>query len=571
MNWLLPIPVILPLFAAGAALLFSQRPRLQQLISITTLIVVLVVGILLAIAANQAPLVLDVGNWAAPIGVILVADRLAALMLVISQLVTLAVLSYSVAQNLTDDDPDVPVAIFHPTYLILVAGVSNAFLTGDLFNLYVGFEMLLGASFVLITLGGTPGRTRAGAIYVVISLISSLIFLIGISYAYAATGTINLAELAVRLRDLEPPSGIIIELTLLVAFGIKAAVFPLAAWLPDSYPSAPAPVTAVFAGLLTKVGIYALIRLEVLLFPGHESDVLLGIVGIATMLVGIFGAVAQDDIRRILSFTLVSHIGFMIWGLALHSLDGVAATIFYAAHHILVQAALFLLVGLIERYRGTASLRELGDLARSYPLLSVFFFIGALNLIGIPPLTGFIGKLGLAQASVHVASPMAWALLFAGMVTSFLTLYVVVKVWNYAFWQSVDDHYVLDRDISPEMSQRQQAVFERRILQQRRLADKSDQLQAFSRTEAEQAGEGTNYLMYSAAGGLLTVSVLMSGFAGVVYEYAQAAAFDQLTRYTYIHAVIGEDGRGNGKSKEVIKYAPEYLRDWSAIWEADRK
>ncbi|EEH64573.1 NADH-ubiquinone/plastoquinone (complex I) family protein [Gleimia coleocanis DSM 15436] len=535
--------------------------------SILTLVIVLGVGISLAIAANESPVVLDMGNWAAPIGVTLVADRLASLMLVVSQLVTLAVLSYSVAQNLTDDDPDVPVAIFHPTYLILVAGVSNAFLTGDLFNLYVGFEMLLGASFVLITLGGTEGRTRAGTIYVVISLVSSLIFLIGIAYAYAATGTINLAELALRLRELEAPSGMIIELTLLVAFGIKAAVFPLAAWLPDSYPTAPAPVTAVFAGLLTKVGIYALIRLEVLLFPGRETDLLLGVVGVATMIVGILGAVAQDDIRRILSFTLVSHIGFMIWGLALHSLNGVAATIFYAAHHILVQATLFLIVGLIERYRGTASLRELGGMFKGYPLLSGMFLVAALNLIGIPPLTGFVGKLGLAQASVNSGnSLLAWALLGAGLVTSFLTLYVVVKVWNYAFWQPADDHYVIDRELGEEMSARQQAAYEIRIQRQRQLADKSDLLQDCSRTEAEKSATGTNHLMYVAAGGLLVVMLAMSGFAGFVYKYAQAAAFDQLTRYTYIHAVLGEDRRGIGESKTLREEAPQYLQEWSINW-----
>ncbi|MCS4484705.1 Na+/H+ antiporter subunit D [Gleimia sp. 6138-11-ORH1] len=567
MNWLLPIPVLLPLFSAGLALLAFRRPRLQQLISLLTLIVVLAVGISLLIATNAAPVVLDIGNWAAPIGVTLIADRLSALMLVVSQIVTLAVLSYSVAQNLTDSDPDVPIVIFHPTYLILVAGVSNAFLTGDLFNLYVGFEILLAASFVLITLGGTQGRTRSGTVYVVISLVSSLIFLIGIAYAYAATGTVNLAQLALRLREISPSASLIIEFTLLVAFGIKAAVFPLSAWLPDSYPTAPAPVTAVFAGLLTKVGIYALIRLEVLLFPGHETDLLLAIVGIATMLVGILGAVAQDDIRRILSFTLVSHIGFMIWGLALQSVAGIAATIYYAAHHILVQAGLFLLVGLIERYRGTASLRHLGGLLRERPLLSVMFLLASLNLIGIPPFSGFIGKLGLTQASVTVASIPAWSLLAAGMVTSFLTLYVVVKVWNFAFWQPEDDQNVIDREITLEMSQRQQRAYQRRERQQLSIAEQSELLQLTTRTEAEQNTSGTNWLMYGAASGLLIIMLGMSVFAGTIYQYAQSAAFDQTTRYTYIHSVIGEDGRGKGISKHLREKAPQYLQEWSKQWQ----
>ncbi|MDO5722376.1 MAG: Na+/H+ antiporter subunit D [Actinomycetaceae bacterium] len=557
---LLPIPVLLPLLAAGLALLVGPRPRVQQLISLLTMVTVLAVGIALAVQANTGPVVLDAGSWAAPIGITLVADRLSSLMLVVSQIVTLAVLIYSLAQNLADDDPDVPVAIYHPTYLILIAGVSNAFLTGDLFNLYVGFEILLAASFVLITLGGTRGRTRAGTVYVVVSLVSSMIFLAGIALTYAAAGTVNMAQLSTRLREIDPSVALTIQLVLLVAFGIKSAVFPLSAWLPDSYPTAPAPVTAVFAGLLTKVGIYALIRLQVLLFPGRGVDNLLTVVGIATMIVGILGALTQEDMRRLLSFTLVSHIGFMIWGLALVNRQGLASAIFYAAHHILVQTAMFLIIGLIERKRGTTSLRRLGGMAKAYPAIAILFFITALNLVGIPPLPGFLGKLGLAQAAVTHGGWQGWSLLAAGMVTSFLTLYAVVKVWNFAFWQQREDESLADTD--PEKIRgRQRRAAKRRLDRAQATASLSEEMQAASRTKEEQRAQGTSTLMYAAAGTLVVVMLAMSVVGGRIYAYAASAALDQMDRSTYLHSVLSADGRGHGDSQYGRHLAPPELRD----------
>ena len=270
-----------------------------------------------------------------------------------------------------------------------MAGISNAFLAGDLFNLYVGFEIFLTASYVLLTLGGGQSRIRAGVTYVVVWIVSSMLFLITIGLIYAATGTVNLADIALKVADLDPGMQLLLHVLLLVAFGIKAAVFPLAFWLPDSYPTAPAPVTAVFAGLLTKVGIYAIIRTETLLFPGDRINTGLMIVAALTMIVGILGALAQTDIKRMLSFTLISHIGYLVFGLALSSVVGMAATIYYVAHHITIQTTLFLVTGLIERRAGTANVDRLGGLARISPLLGILFFIPAMNLAGIPPFSGF--------------------------------------------------------------------------------------------------------------------------------------------------------------------------------------
>ena len=244
MTWLVPLPVIVPLAGAGIALMFSTRPRVQRSISVISLTVVLVVAVNLLWMADSGPLVVNVGSWAAPIGISLVADRLSALMLTVSAAVTLCVLLYSLAQGLADGDEEAPVSIYHATYLVLCAGIANTFLAGDLFNLYVGFEILLMASFVLITLGGTVARIRSGTIYVIVAIVSSMIFLVAIALTYSATGTLNLAQMAVRIPEIDPGVTLVLQLLLLIAFAIKAAVFPMSAWLPDSYPTAPAPVTA---------------------------------------------------------------------------------------------------------------------------------------------------------------------------------------------------------------------------------------------------------------------------------------------------------------------------------------
>jgi multicomponent Na+:H+ antiporter subunit D len=435
MTWLVPLPVVMPLFGAALTLLSRRHPNIQRFVSLSVLTATLAVAVaLLALTTTGGPLIVAVGGWPAPLGIVLFADQLTALMLVVSAAVTLCVLVYSIGQRLAGGNDETPVSVFHPTYLIMTAGVTNAFLAGDLFNLYVGFEILLAASYVLITLGATEGRVRDGTTYVVVNLLSSLIFLTAIGLIYAATGTLNLAQLAGRIEALPGGLQLVLQSMLLLAFGIKAAVFPLSAWLPDSYPTAIAPVTAVFAGLLTKVGVYAIIRTQTLLFPDGAAAGVLLVAALLTMIVGILGAVAQSDIKRLLSFTLVSHIGYMLFGIGLYSSAGLAGAIFYVVHHIIIQTTLFLAAGLIERQGGSTALDRLGGLARLAPVLGVLFFLPALNLAGIPPLSGFLGKLGLLQAGVAHGGVLAWLLVAGGVLTSLLTLYAIGRVWNIAFW-----------------------------------------------------------------------------------------------------------------------------------------
>lgn len=561
--WMVPLPVLIPLFSAGVALVISRRPRLQQLVALIAMILSTIVGFILVFGANEAPIVLDVGSWAAPIGITLVADRLSSLMLLVSQIVSLAVLLYSIGENVSDPAPASPVAVFYPTFLVLSAGVSNSFLTGDLFNLYVGFEILLAASFVLITLGGTRGRIRSGTVYVVVSLFSSVLFLTGIAWIYGATGTMNMALLSVRLSELPASTTIFMQGILLVAFGVKAAIFPLSAWLPNSYPTAPAPVTAVFAGLLTKVGVYAIIRLQFVLFPGDRLNTLLAVVGIMSMIIGILGAVAQDDAKRLLSFTLVSHIGFMMWGISLDTVAGLGAAIYYAAHHILVQTALFLVVGLIERARGTTSLTRLSDLARTRPGLSILFMITALNLVGMPPLTGFIGKLGLAEASVSSGTPTAYALMAAGILTSFLTLYVAIKFWNKAFWQPKKVEFD-DLSIPAEgehLSGRQERRL-RKLQQAERAGVAAEKHREAAKTEVEKGTGQSNVLMYGVVSVLVAIQVLMAAFSGPIYQYALDSAQNMMIGDSYVRAVLGEGGRGGGSSNEAS--LPPIVPPWDA-------
>ena len=438
MEALISVPVVLPLLAAGLKLAIGRRlRRLQALISVLTLATVLAVSLILLPAADrEGPLVARAGGWEAPIGISLVADRLSTLMLVVSSAVTLCVMIYSLAQAYADQEDRAPLSIFHPAYLIMVAGVSDAFLSGDLFNLFVAFEMLLSGSYVLLTFGGTESRIRAGATYVVMGLASSLLFLVAIAVAYGATGTVSMAQLAERFSVLPQHIKLLVELMLLLVFVVKAAIFPMSAWLPDSYPTAPAPATALFAGLLTKVGIYSIIRLEALLFPGGPVSGLLMWAALLTMLLGVFGAVAQTDIKRMLSFTLVSHIGYMVFGVALSTVAGMAGAVFYVVHHITVQTSLFLVTGMIERRAGTTSLDRLGGLMKLAPLIAVLFFVPAMNLAGIPPMSGFLGKLALIQAGVADGRPMALTLVAGSLMTSLLTLYAVATTWSKAFWRA---------------------------------------------------------------------------------------------------------------------------------------
>ena len=431
--YLTVLMILLPLISAAFILVF-RGVNLQRFIALLTLATLTVMSAVLIIVADTHGIqTVQMGGWEAPIGITLVADRLSSIMLFVSSIVLVAVMWYGISQGLRDGDDDDPIAVFLPSYMLLSMGVNLSFLAGDLFNLYVGFEIFLVASYVLLTLGASPQRVRAGIGYVMVSMASSMVFLFALALVYASVGTMNMAQAGIRMEDVPTGTKAAIFATILIAFGIKAAVFPLDAWLPDSYPTAASIVTAVFAGLLTKVGVYAIIRMRSTVFTDGSLDSMLMWVALLTMIVGVMGAIAQNDIKRLMSFTLVSHIGYMIFGVALGSVAGLSGAIFYAVHHILVQTSLFLVVGLVERQAGSAQLRRLGSLLYTAPVIGVLYLVPALNLGGIPPLSGFLGKVMLIQAGAEDGSWLAWTLIGGAVVTSLLTLYAMMNVWSKGF------------------------------------------------------------------------------------------------------------------------------------------
>jgi multicomponent Na+:H+ antiporter subunit D len=433
---LLVLSLLIPLLTALAALASGPAPRLQRASSVAGAAALLgtSAGLLWTVWRDGIQHV-QVGNWPAPFGITLVADLLSAVLVVVVGVIGLAVLVYALASV----EPGHERMGFHALYHLLLLGVVGAFLAGDLFNLYVWFEVLLIASFVLLVLGSERAQVKGTVTYVFVNLVSSLCFLAAVGVLYGVAGTLNLADLAVRLPAADAP-GLVsaAAMLLMVAFGIKAGLFPLFAWLPASYPTPPVAVTALFAGLLTKVGVYALIRVFTLLFThdtGYTHGILLAVAGL-TMTVGVVGAVAQTDIRRILSFHIVSQVGYMVMGLALLTPLALLGAVFYIVHHIIVKTSLFLVGGLAERAGGTALLADLGGLYRSRPALAVLFLVPALSLAGLPPLSGFWAKLVILRAGLEAEAYVAVA---AAVAAGILTLVSMTKIWNEAFWKALPE------------------------------------------------------------------------------------------------------------------------------------
>jgi len=493
---LVPLPVVLPLLAAAVSVIANRHPRFQRALGTVVLMGVLAVSVGLLVGVQDGTvLVAHIGGWESDVGIVLAVDTLSALMLVVSALMLLVVFVYAVGSPATEDDAP----FFHPLYLVLMAGVSASFVTADLFNLFVAFEVMLVASYVLITLGGSRAQVRHGMTYVVVSLLASTLFVTAIGLVYAVTGTVNLGRLAVVMQDVDPALRSALGLLLLVVFGVKAAIFPLFSWLPDSYPTAPAPVTAVFAGLLTKVGVYAIIRTQTLLFNDGVGSTLLLVIAGLTMTVGVLGAIAQDDVKRILSFHIVSQIGYMIFGLGLFTLAGIAGAVLYMLHHIVVKTTLFLVAGLLEQTAGTAQLRRLGGLLHLTPVVAVLFLLPALSLAGLPPFSGFVAKLSLVQAGFASG---AWVIVGVSLGVSLLTLFSMTKIWNGVFWGQPDEN--------PPAGDL-----------------------------AEAAARGLPRLMVGSTGVLVVVSLAFSVAAAPIHDLSQQAARELLDRTAYVQAVTG--------------------------------
>jgi multicomponent Na+:H+ antiporter subunit D len=452
MTNLLIYPLIIPLITAALMLVFWRLDFIQYILGLIGAAGILISSIIILYTVyHQGIQVIQVGNWPAPYGLTFVADLFSSIMVVMTGLMGLAIVIYSIATI----DPERRKYGYFPLLNILLMGVSGAFLTGDIFNLYVWFEVMLIASFVLLALGGEQSQILGAIKYVTLNLLSSALFLAGIGLLYAKTGTMNMADLAVKLPMVEQtPIITALSMLFLIAFGIKAAMFPLFFWLPASYHTPPVSVSAIFAALLTKVGVYALIRVFTLLFvqeTTYTHTIILILAGF-TMVTGVLGAVAQNDFRRLLSFHIISQIGYLLMGLGLLTLQGLAGSVIFMVHVILAKSTLFLVSGVSYRLYGTYDLKKLGGLYRNYPLLALLFMIPALSLAGIPPLSGFFAKFSLIIAGVAVHQYLIVAI---ALFVSILTLFSMMKIWNEAFWKPLPESTIkLNMDYSGRFAKR---------------------------------------------------------------------------------------------------------------------
>ncbi len=432
MTNLVVLPVLVTLGGATLALVAWRSPRLQRAIGIAATAGLLAAGVALLLAVERDGIaVLEVGGWPAPFGITFVADLFSAILVVLTGVLGLTVAVYSAGAI----DARRQEFGYYPLLLVMLAGVCGAFLTGDLFNLYVWFEVLLVASFVLLTLGGEKAQLEGGLKYVALNLVASALFLVGIGVLYGLAGTVNLADLSVKLADVES-QGLVtaVAMLFLVAFGIKSAIVPLFFWLPASYHTPPVAVTAIFAGLLTKVGVYALVRVFTLVFVG-DADLVQAILLVAaglTMVIGVLGAVAQTDMRRLLSFHIVSQIGYLVMALGLFTVSALAGLVYFLVHVSIAKSTLFLVGGAVDRLQGTYDLRRLGGLYATRPLLAGLFLVAAMSLAGVPPFSGFLAKLALVEAGLAIDQG---AIIAVALGVSLLTLYSMLKIWNEAFWK----------------------------------------------------------------------------------------------------------------------------------------
>lgn len=424
--------IALPFLSGVLCLLFTKKTALCTAISTTFSALQLgLAGLLLCAVRNEGILTVQMGSWKAPVGITLVCDLFSALMILITAVIAFCVHLYS----LSEVGLSLKKKHFYSLMSLLLMGVYGSFLTGDLFNLYVWFEVMLIASFVLITLEGKKDQLEGGVKYLVINLLASILFLCGIGLLYGKLGTLNMADIALKLKGTEDAFLINSSaMLLLVAFAIKSALFPFYFWLPASYHTPNTTIAALFAGLLTKVGVYALFRAYTLLFQTQfdlVQDVLIFLAA-TTMLFGVFGAACQYDIKKILSFHIVSQIGYIVMGLAIGTPLAITGAVFYTIHHIIVKSNLFLIAGVIERVFGTTNLRQLGGLYKYSPAFSLLFFIPAFSLGGIPPFSGFWAKFGVIKAGLEGSH---YWLVATALFVGVFTLFSMTKIWAEAFWK----------------------------------------------------------------------------------------------------------------------------------------
>ncbi|MFK8795699.1 Na+/H+ antiporter subunit D [Planococcus plakortidis] len=431
MSNLALFPIVIPLIFAAILMLFPKKLHMQRIVAIAGVGATLVSAIaLFSKVSTDGVQAITLGSWPAPFGISMVSDMFSVLLVLSSTIVTLFVLFYSI--------PTIGVkreqSFYYPAVLFLMTGVNGAFTTGDIFNLFVFIEVLLMASYALIVHGGEKPQLRESIKYLLVNIISSALFVSAVAYLYSVTGTLNMADLAVKIPQIEAVGILtVIAVLFLVVFGFKAAIFPLYFWLPGSYFAPPMAILALFGALLTKVGVYAIMRTYTLFFTMNTgfTHELLAIIAILTILAGCVGALAYFDVKKIIIYNIIIAVGVILFGISQMNAAGVEGSIFYLVHDMLIKAALFLLVGILTVIFGTSDLRKMGGLIKSYPVFGWTFLVAAFGLAGIPPLSGFPGKLLIVLGGFE--GTHFWGSLVI-LATSLLVLLSVVRIFIYAFW-----------------------------------------------------------------------------------------------------------------------------------------
>lgn len=442
-------PIFIPLLTSILLLFLWGRVRIQKRLSfIGSLAGLIAAGMLFYTVWTDGVQVIHSGNWKAPFGITFVADTLSAVLVLLTSISGLLVGIFSSA---TIGEKRIRFGFF-PIFHFLILGLSGSFLTGDIFNLYVWFEIIIISSFVLLTLGGQKKQLEGAIKYFTLNTLASVFFLTAIAMVYGLTGSLNMADISVKMAEVKNQNLVdVTAILFLIGFGIKAAVFPFYFWLPASYHTPPAAVSAIFGGLLTKVGVYALIRSFTLLFEFNETlQITLIVIAVASMITGALGTFTQKNIVKALSYLIIAHIGYMVLGMALFTKAALAATVFYLIHDIMAKSNLFLITGLIYRLKGTYELPKLGGIYAKYPFFSFVIIISFFSLAGVPPLSGFWPKMGLVMESFKANNYLAIGCI---IFVSLITLLNLARIWAEAFWKEKPDvqppkYIILFKDFS---------------------------------------------------------------------------------------------------------------------------
>jgi multicomponent Na+:H+ antiporter subunit D len=438
------LPIILPLFFM-VVLIFTRRWLVfQQAFSLIATIILTFVSLVLLIDIQQnGIMVLQPGSWDAPFGITLVADLFSAVLMLTTTFVAIVVMIYSPGFI----DKERQTAGYYPLVFGLLMGVNGAFITGDLFNLYVWYEVMLTSSFVLIALGGSAEQLRGSIKYVTINFVASIFFVSAIGIIYGQAGTLNMADLAAKMRTWDDATYVNSALMLFfISFSVKSALFPFFFWLPASYHTPPIAITALFAGTLTKVGVYTMFRFYSLfvVYDVNFWKIFILVIAGLTMFIGVLMAASQFDIRKILSFHIISQVGYMVMGLGIFTVAGIAGAIFFIIHNMLSKTNTFLAGGLVYQKSGSYDLKYLGGLYKAKPFLALLFFIPAMSLAGIPPLPGFFGKFFLVKGGFEAQEYLITAV---AILTGLFTLFSMIKIWNEAYWKKMPDDVKTDNKI----------------------------------------------------------------------------------------------------------------------------